>query len=86
MKWTYQIPQKIKTATLPMGVMVLVIVSNLIARKNITEMNRSVTSIYKDRLIPATNIFYLTENLYRKRLAMEEFLTNGNRLSPKPYL
>jgi hypothetical protein len=39
-------------------------------------MDRSFTSIYYDRLIPATDIFYLTGNLYDRRLIMETFLFN----------
>lgn len=74
MKWTFSVQQKLKLALLLMGVMVLVIVFNLIERRNIAAMNRSVTSMYNDRLLPATDIFYLTDHLYHKRFLMEKFL------------
>ena len=58
-------------------VMFLVIITNIIERKNIGEMNHSVHSIYEDRLVPATDIFSLTENLYSKRFLMENYLKDN---------
>lgn len=74
MKWTYAIPQKTKTAILLFCVMASVILFNLIERSNVARMNSFVTSINNDRLIPATVIFHLTDNLYRKHFAMQNFL------------
>ncbi|WP_256010514.1 MCP four helix bundle domain-containing protein [Desertivirga xinjiangensis] len=79
MKWTFVIQQKLKVASLLAGVMLMVVLFNLIERKNIAEMNRSVTSIYNDRLVPATGIFYLTDNLYSKRFLLEKFLSSGSQ-------
>ncbi len=79
MKWTYAVQQKLKVASLLMGVMGLIILFNIVERRNIAEMNKSVTSIYNDRLLPATDIFYLTENLYSKRFLMEKFLADGRK-------
>lgn len=55
-------------------VMLLVGLTNLLERRNVQEMHRTFNSIYHDRLVPATDIFYLTENLYKRRLLIEEFL------------
>lgn len=74
MKWTYIVQQKAKVALLLTCIVLLIIVSSLISRKNVKDMNKSFASIYHDRLIPATDIFYLTENLYSKRALMEKFL------------
>ena len=74
MKWTYAIPQKIKTAILLFCVMASVILFNLIERSNVARMNSFVTSINDDRLVPATVIFHLTDNLYSKLFVMEKFL------------
>jgi CHASE3 domain sensor protein len=58
--------------------MLLIILTNLWERKNIHDMNTSVTSIYDDRLVPATDLFHLTEQLYKKRFLLENFLiTDG---------
>ena len=78
MRWTYGIPQKLKTASLLLGIMALVVLFNLIERSNVAQLNQSVNSIYKDRLIPATDIFYMTEHLYEKRFAMENFLAEDS--------
>jgi len=74
MKWSFVIQQKLKAALLLGGIMVLIIVGNLISRNHIQGIDKSFSSIYQDRLIPATTITYLAENLYGKRLSMEKFL------------
>ncbi len=74
MKWAFVIQQKLKAALLLLGIMFLVVLFNIIERHNIEEMNRSVNSIYKDRLLPAADIFHLTDNLYSKRVLMEQYL------------
>jgi hypothetical protein len=77
MKWTFVIQQKLKVALLLGAIMTLIIIANILERKNIEQINQSFSSIYNDRLIPATDIFYLTENLYRKQLLMETYLLSG---------
>ena len=74
MKWSFVIQQKIKAALLLGSVMVLVLVSVLLSRHNIEGIDKSFLSMYSDRLIPATDIVYLTESLYQKRLLMEKQL------------
>ena len=74
MKWTYFIQQKLKVASLLFGVMLLVIITDLIERRNVERINNSVSSIYNDRLIPAADIFYLTDHLYNKSFLLEKFL------------
>ena len=74
MKWSFVIQQKLKAALLLAGVMLLIISGNLIFKFHFERIDRSFSSIYKDRLIPATTIIYLTEDLYRKRLSVEKFI------------
>ena len=74
MKWTFVIQQKLKVAVLLGVVMCLVVVLNIVLQKNISDINRSVNSIYNDRLIPATDMFYLSENFHHRQLAIEKFL------------
>jgi hypothetical protein len=76
MKWTFIIREKLKVALLLASIMFLIVFTNIMERRNIQNMDRSFTSIYYDRLIPATDIFYLTGNLYDRRLIMETFLFN----------
>ena len=74
MKWSFVIQQKLKAALLLGGIMILIILGNLLSRNHMQGIDKSFSSIYKDRLIPATTITYLAENLYGKRLSMEKFL------------
>ena len=74
MKWSFVIQQKMKAALLLGSIMVLVLVSVLLSRSNIEGLDKSFLSMYTDRLIPATDIVYLTESLYQKRLLMEKQL------------
>jgi preprotein translocase subunit SecG len=74
MKWSFVIQQKLKAALLLSGIMLLIIFGTLISRSSMEGIDKSFSSIYQDRLIPATTIIYLTENLYGKRLSLEKFL------------
>ncbi len=75
MNWTLAIQNKIKAALLLAVIMFAVILTNLVERNNIGKISDTFSSIYQDRLIPAADIFYITENLYSKRLLMEQHLT-----------
>ena len=83
MKWSFVIQQKLKAAILLSGIMILVIVGSLLSRFNVQGIDKSVSSIYQDRLIPATTIIFLTENLYGKRLALEKHLFYPDLESPE---
>lgn len=74
MKWSFVIQQKMKAALLLSSIMILVLVTVLLSRSNIEGIDKSFSSMYTDRLIPATDIVYLTESLYQKRLLMEKQL------------
>lgn len=78
MKWAFAIHQKQKVALLLGCILLVIILSTIVERINMGDINESFTSIYNDRLIPATEIFYLTENLYSKRLLMEKFLSSAD--------
>lgn len=74
MKWSFIIQQKLKASLLLGGIMVAIILGSVLSRNNINGIDKSFSSIYQDRLIPATTIIYLTENLYNKRLSLEKYL------------
>ena len=78
MKWSFVIQQKLKTALLLSAVMLMIILGTLISSRNMRGLDKSFASIYKDRLVPATTITYLTENLYGKRLSLEKFLLSDD--------
>jgi hypothetical protein len=84
MKLAYSIKQKTKVAFLLFGIMLCIILVRLLEDKNIKEMGKAFTSLYNDRLIPATDLFFISEKLYAKRYALEMFVnannTNNNQL------
>jgi hypothetical protein len=82
MKWTFVIQQKLKAAVLLATIMATVLVSNLLTNNTMKNMGNSFSSIYQDRLIPARDIVYLTENLYMKRLILEKYLLSDNDVNP----
>jgi hypothetical protein len=78
MKWSFVIQQKLKAAILLGSIMLFIILGSLISRNSMQGIDKSFSSIYQDRLIPATTIIYLTENLYGKRLSLEKFLLSND--------
>ncbi|KAA9356187.1 MCP four helix bundle domain-containing protein [Larkinella humicola] len=82
MKWSFVIQQKIKAAFLLTGIMVLIVLSTFLSRSNINDIDKSFSSIYQDRLIPAVDMVYLIENLYTKRLLVEKHLTSTTTSTP----
>jgi len=81
MKWSFIIEQKLKAAALLSSIMLLIIIGTLISRNNMNGIGKSFSSIYQDRLLPATTIIYMTENLYGKRLSLEKFLLADNEMT-----
>jgi hypothetical protein len=82
MKWSFIIQQKIKAALLLTGIMVLIVLSTFLSRRNIKDIDKSFSSIYQDRLIPAVDMVYLSENLYTKRLLLGKYLFSATTSTP----
>lgn len=74
MRFAYSVKQKIKIATLLFAVMACTIMIRLLEDKSVKSMNQSFVSMYNDRLIPATDLFYVAENAYAKIFLLEEAL------------
>jgi len=74
MSFKHTIKQKSKIAIFLFGVMACTILIRLLEDKSIKEMNNAFISMYNDRLIPATDLFYLAENLYAKRYLLESMI------------
>lgn len=72
MKGFFQIRNKFKICCVLIVIIVLVLLNNLRSRKNISSLDRSVSSIYQDRLLPATYLYEISNRLYQKRLMLEE--------------
>lgn len=61
MKWTYSIKNKITAAGLLFLVLGLVIFSNFNERNKSAEINSTISSMYKDRLIVESYIFMYSQ-------------------------
>lgn len=79
MKWAYQVQDKMKAVAVLLLIIVLILANNIANRKTFSNLNEYIASIYKDRLMPATYIFQLTDHVYQKRLLNDT--TGGNNLS-----
>lgn len=83
MKFAYSLKQKTKIAILLFAIMACTILIRVLEDRSIKKMETAFSSLYNDRLIPATDIFYISEKLYAKRLLFETFIySDNNKLSP----
>lgn len=78
MKWAYLVKEKMKAVAVLLLIIVLILVNNISNRKTFSKLNESIASIYKDRLMPATYIFQLTDHLYKKKFLLNEMQANDN--------
>ncbi|QNF31588.1 MCP four helix bundle domain-containing protein [Adhaeribacter swui] len=74
MKMLYKIHNKAKPALLLMVVVLIVLGSSFIEKSLMKDMNSSVSSIYKDRLIPASELFFMNDLMYNKRFILDQYL------------
>ncbi|ACU03684.1 MCP four helix bundle domain-containing protein [Pedobacter heparinus] len=74
MRFAYSVKQKMKIAVLLFCIMACTILIRLLEDKSVKSMNKSFVSLYNDRLIPATDLFYIAEYVDQKRSLVEEVL------------
>ncbi len=68
MRWAYHIKYKIKTVCFLTGMILTILLSNLSERSSFTRLDRSVTTMMNDRLLPATYLYGISNDLHQKRL------------------
>lgn len=78
MKWAYYVKYKVKAAAILTLILGLILCSIFLDRQRYSDLDHSVSSIYQDRLVPATYIFEITDHLYQKRLLHEQFVQQGS--------
>lgn len=84
MKIAYSLKQKTKIAFLLFLIMACTILIRVLEDRSIKNMEKAFSSLYNDRLVPATDIFYISEKLYAKRFLLETFVySDKNKLSPQ---
>lgn len=78
MKVAYSLKQKMKIATFLFAIMACMILIRILEDKSVKSMNESFVSMYNDRLIPATDLFYIAENIFAKKYTLDSFLYSGS--------
>jgi hypothetical protein len=81
MKFAYSIKNKRTIALMLFSIMACSILIRVLEDKSIKDMNNAFISMYNDRLIPATDLFHLAENVYGKRYLLEEALYNTDSVN-----
>ena len=68
MKWPVE---KRTIVMVLLGILVLALINNFISRQQYNDLTKNISSIYKDRLIPASYIFQMSGLLYKKHLLLQ---------------
>lgn len=71
MKWAYHIKHKVKATAILFIIILVVVFAQVSNRVSVSDLDKSVSSIHQDRLMPATYIFDISNHLYQKRLTQE---------------
>lgn len=77
MRWTYFIRQKLKVAFLLFCIMACSVLIRVLEDKNVKNISKALLSMYDDRLVPASDIFYMTEHLYAKKFLMFQLVNDS---------
>ncbi|WP_298737947.1 MCP four helix bundle domain-containing protein [uncultured Chitinophaga sp.] len=68
MKRFFQVGTRFKICCVFIVIIVLVLLNNLRERRNMSRLDQSISSIYKDRLLPATYLHRIANHLYEQKL------------------
>ncbi|MBB2146263.1 hypothetical protein GM921_12250 [Pedobacter sp. LMG 31464] len=72
MKIAFSIQQKSKIALLLFCIMACTILIRFLEDKSMKSMNNAFVSLYNDRLVPATDLFHVSELLFDKKDVLEK--------------
>ncbi len=72
MKWAYHIKHKIKAAFVLAIIILVILLGNLVIRERFSSIDKSMSSIYNDRLKPSAYLYDISHNIYQKRLLHNE--------------
>jgi hypothetical protein len=74
MQWAFGIRRKISAALLLAAIFVLILVTNMVDKRHVTQLGTSFSSVYEDRLIVESYIYRLSEHLFRKKIMIDSCL------------
>jgi len=82
MKFAFSLKNKLKIAFLLFCIMCCTLLIRFLEDKSVEKINESFISMYNDRLVPATDLYFIAENLYYKNEILQEILLGGNTVHP----
>jgi hypothetical protein len=71
---------RFKACCLLVIIIVAVLLNNLYNRKKMEDLDKSITSIYQDRLLPATYLFAISNRIYESRMLVTDTLHQNDSL------
>jgi len=77
MKFAFSLKNKLKVAFLLFCIMCCTLLIRFLEDKSVTKINESFISMYNDRLVPATDLYFIAENLYHKNAILQDAFSNG---------
>jgi len=78
MKFAFSLKNKLKTAFLLFCIMCCTLTIRFLEDKSVEKINDSFISMYNDRLVPATDLYFIAENLYYKNAILQEVLLGND--------
>ncbi|WP_293789191.1 MCP four helix bundle domain-containing protein [uncultured Pedobacter sp.] len=78
MKFAFSLKNKLKTAFLLFCIMCCTLMIRFLEDKSVEKINNSFISMYNDRLVPATDLYLIAENLYHKNAILQEVLLGND--------
>ncbi len=80
MKFAFSLKNKLKIAFLLFCIMCCTLLIRFLEDKSVEKINESFISMYNDRLVPATDLYFIGENLYHKNAILQEVLLGNDVL------
>lgn len=80
MKFAFSLKNKLKVAFLLFCIMCCTLLIRFLEDKSVTKINESFISMYNDRLVPATDLFFIAENLYHKNAILQDAFSDNEPL------
>jgi hypothetical protein len=74
MKWLFVIKERYKIALYLTAIFVVSIAANLFERTQVNDIDKSIISMYNDRIIPAKDISSMLSYLYKNQLLLQEHI------------
>lgn len=72
MKWFAVFGEKRKIIAFILVVLLLGLINNYFSRRYYNSLDKNMSSIYNDRLMPASYLFKISDHLYQKKMLLEQ--------------